>query len=382
MSYSMSGSIINNTILSIIFYMAFFPLYIVKLLGLLAPSSDYYIFYEVAQYLALLLLMISTLFIISTSSKKIMLISILLLVVLYISLITTDYTILSSFLFILCAKYLNIKDFLNKLFGLTFFIFSIDVCIFLFNYFNETATYQSYIENGVEIIRYDFGHPSVNAIALKAFVFIYLYLFFRKKINIWDVTFLIVIAYFIYNFSLSRTSLFVSILTVLLVYLHQYINFLYLKSIQFIFYMSFSILTLLSYFSVIYYGKGIMFLDIVNQITSRRLSYAYRLFNDVGISLFPRNIKPYIQENLNPVDNFYIYMIFSSGVLFSVFFIFVLSKLMKVFLEQKLYKEAIIFLCIGVYALSERMLFDIANNLLLIFLVLLIFRQKIMRVSK
>lgn len=380
MNYSMSGRAANNAILSIIFYMAFLPLYIVKLLGLLEPSSDYYIFYEVAQYLALLLLMVGTLFVISVSYQKVMLISILLLVIAYISLITTDYTLLSSLLFILCAKYLNIKDFLHKLFGFTFFVFSIDIGVFLFNYFNETASFQSYIENGVEIIRYDFGHPSVNAIALKAFVFIYLYLFFRQKINLWDIIFLMAVAYFIYSFSLSRTGFFVSILTVLLVYLHQYVHFLHAKAVQFLFYMSFSIFTLMSYFSVIYYGKGIVFLDIVNQITSRRLSYAYTLSNDLGVSLFPRNIKPYIRDNFNPVDNSYVYMIYSSGILFSIFFIFVLSKLMKVFLEQRLYKEAIIFLCIGAYALSERMLFDIANNLLLIFLVLLIFRQKIIRV--
>lgn len=366
----------SNLWLSIIFYMAFFPLYIVKLLGLLSPSSDYYVFYEVAQYFGLLLLMLGACFVIASSYKQIVLIGILFLAVSYVSFITTDYTLLSTFLFVLCAKNLNIQDFFNKLLGLTFFIFIIEIVLFLFNFVNGTATYHSYIENGVEVIRYDFGHPSVNAIALKAFVFIYLYLLFRNKINIWDVIFLIITAYFIYSFSLSRTGFFVSILTILLLYLHQYICFLYAKFVQFLFYMSFGVLTLVSYFSVIYYGKGVAFLDIINQITSRRLSYAYNLSNDLGISLLPRNIKPYIQDNLNPVDNSYVYMIYSSGILFSIFFILILSKLMKVFLEHRLYKEAIIFLCIGVYAVSERMLFDIANNLFLVFLVLLVFRHK------
>lgn len=369
----MSKIYINN-----LFYLAFSLMFFFRYVGLDESGGELYFLYIAGKISVLLISLL--IFFLDLINKKI---SIGLLMisgfVLFIAIYTGDLFILISFITVLALRDIDIKYLLY--WGLFLSVVSIiyTVMATLFRY--GVSNVLDYIYDERFGIRLSLGYLHPNAFPYRIFIFLCFYVLVRKRILFGELLFFWGVCYLVYVYTGSRTSFLASLLLLFSVYILQHISLMKIFFIRMGIIFSYSIFTLISICSVIYF-QDYDFLSIVNSLSSGRVYDSYRLFQEIGISLFPRNIREFLSVLNSPMDNFYNYTLASSGIVFVILFNIVTIGLFRLMYKFELNKEMMVLCMIGTYAVLEKGILDISLNIFLAYYSFLTYKEKIIFYKK
>lgn len=365
--------LMSNSYINSLFYITFFFMFFTRYVGLDVPGENFYILYIIGKVSAFL---ISLLFVLKDIlSKKLSANFILVLFFIsYISFNTGDYFIMISFM-VICALR-NIK--VERLIYIGLFLSSISILYTILVVLFRYGAYDSldYILDDRFGIRLSLNYPHPNAFPYRFFIFLCLYSLVRKRILFLELLLWGSISYIIYIYSGSRTGFLASILLLIIIYIlsHYHVMKHFLIRITIIY--SYAIASFFSIFTALLFNDYDV-LSVVNSLSSGRVSDSYRLFQEMGISFFPRNISEHLRELNSPMDNFYNYTLASSGVIFIVVFNVLTIKLLKLMYSFQLSKEIIVLCMVGIYGMLEKGMLDISLNIFLVYYIFLIYKDKI-----
>lgn len=359
--------------LNSLFYISFCFMFFTRYIGFDVPSESTYILYIMGKVgiFSISLLLILREILSKKASVKLLLLAIF---VIYISLSTGDLFILISFITIWAMRDIKIEKLLYIGLWLSFVSLLYTICMVLFEY-GVYGTFGYILDDRFGIrLSLNYSHP--NAFPYRFFIFLCLYILVRKKISFLELIFFGGIAYLIYVYAGSRTSFISSLFMLFLIYILQYIRYIKMAILKIVIIYSYVIFTLFSMFSGLFFGDYEV-LNIWNSFSSGRVYDSYRLFQEIGISLFPRDIGDVINSLNNPIDNFYNYTLASSGIIFMVFINIATIYLFKLMYHYRLYKEMIILFFVGIYAVSEKGLLDVSLNILIIYYAFLMHKENV-----
>lgn len=369
---------LSNIHVNMLFYVIFSFTFFTRYIGFDEPNSNFYSLYVMGK---VAILFISFLVFIKNElyDKLSLKTCITLLFVVYIALSTDDLFILISFLGVCALKDIKIERLLHI--GLCISIVSLiyTVMFVLFKY-GAYGIVDSILDDRFGL-RLSLNYPHPNAFPYRFFIFLCLYSLVRKRILFLELLLWGSISYIIYIHSGSRTGFLASILLLIMIYILSHHHFMKSFLIRIPIIYSYAIASFFSIFTALFFNDYDV-LSIVNSLLSGRVSDSYRLFQEIGISFFPRDISEQLRELNSPMDNFYNYTLASSGVIFIVFFNLLTIKLLKLMYSFQLNKEIIILCMVGVYGMLEKGMLDISLNIFLIFYVFLIYKDKIVLYKK
>lgn len=275
------------------------------------------------------------------------------------------------------SKEINIIRIIKIHLGISLILFTLVIGLAVFDFMPSTNIIDTRNIDGIHVLRYNLGFGSPNG----AFIYylpiltsaIFLVRNLYLKVIIYLVLFSVAIA--IHYYTLSRTGFFSSIVLFVLLWILPFAKFEKLSFFRFIFkniIAFFLLITLLiatlfnnpTFNEILAFRPGYWLLHFLQEV------YQYNLWG------YPWN--PYYQDLVSsvPMDNSYLAMVLSKGIIFSIF-IYVLYKigLTKLIFHQQ-YKKIAISLAILVFGLFENILFIVGFNISLFILYHEIIHQK------
>lgn len=218
-------------------------------------------------------------------------------------------------------------------------------------------------------LRYGFGYSHPNIFALEAFVILLLFYMIvgnKLKFVIKNIIFLF-LSTVIYCFSQTRTTFALSIITIIL------FCFLKLKDkkiFNVLKYMPFACFMFSIFFSWAFTLNTNNFifkniLEIIDKLFSHRFLLGSICFNEFSISIFGGNLNLDIltsKYSYPIIDNGYVYMLFSFGILSCIILLLWYTFTIKFFITQKKYEIAIFISIFLLAAISENILRSLSIN--------------------
>lgn len=370
----------NKELCFLLFLFSYIPLFVVKFIGIDNVNSDYYLISQIIKNIlfpmGLLLLMMNSY---SELFKKGWLVIFLLTFSAITSFFSKNLSVINLTLILLVFNNINLRLVLNVIFLISIILCLSIIFIFLFDYAAGNA---EYLLDTVYGIRYTFGFENPNSFPTKLFLCIILYLYLRKRINLIDVAVSVVISFGIYTLSGSRTYLIMVLISTILLYIHQFAYYLKNKLVQVLAKNCFLILGVISIFSGMYYIEYAEILQPMNELLSGRISMANIVLSEFEIKFLGQDIQPFLENRGIVLDNFYISLILTTGIIFFIFLYFSIYKLFSVFITCNLYKEVLVFIVFLIYGITEKTFLDISSNFSLLFFSILIYKQKILELRK
>lgn len=298
------------------------------------------------------------------------------------SVITKDSFFTNAVIFVLLARCIDVKYLYKLLFLATSLLLFFIVIRFFYEYniLNESEYVFDELNN---IKRYTFNLYNPNLFSMKIFVWATLCILSRNKVSFYTGTFLILLIYMTFQFTNSRTSFYLMILMVVMIISNQYLNYMRYKLIRFIFNISILTFALFSILTMLYYYEFNTFLEPINQVLSHRIRFSAEAFGNFGIHLFPSNIRVLLDpENSSVIDNGYVYLLLSGGVVYFILFMLLSSYLMINLNKNRLYNEAIVLFISMLYLLSESHFINMSYNIALLLFCLFIYKEKLLTYIK
>lgn len=261
----------------------------------------------------------------------------------------------------------------KKVLKLGFYILSISLLLMvIFSTLGliENQQFVIFREGEGFVQRNAFGYSHPNAFHLSFFICstLYLILYYRKS-NIFIIVFFIILVFLVYYFTKSRTGLLLSLLSFILYYL--FYRFDYLKTL----FLKFSPL-LISICIVIPFALGVAYghLSVANRldsILSGRIYYISYLLNNFQIPVFGNSI----YNNYVFFDSGVVSLLYESGLLAFIIFMFLLFSTMKYLRRKKEFSLVFLLVIFAMYGITESFFQSITSNISL-FLFLYVLNNK------
>ncbi|WP_420068257.1 hypothetical protein [Actinobacillus pleuropneumoniae] len=293
------------------------------------------------------------------------------------------YTGDSFLLYICLLMSISYKVNFNFLFKIGLYLTSILVVLILTYFFFEYFLIgdSHFVYDAIYWFkRYTFNFDNPNAFPMRIFVFFIFYILHVGKLRLFD-TFLFVILFgIVFYFSNSRTAFYIFILCVLTIHFNQVFNVLNNTFVKLLINNSIIFITIFSIWSAIYYQDYYSYLEPINKILSKRIYFANEAYKSLGFEFYPRNIKWWIEESdWHIIDNGYVYLFISGGLLVGNLFIFSITWLMYRLNKFNLSNEAILLMFSMLYLLSESHFINIFYNIPILLLAIFINKTNIVR---
>ncbi|AEB30202.1 hypothetical protein CAR_c15430 [Carnobacterium sp. 17-4] len=356
----------NRTITNenILFYSAYAMMVISSSLIVNIESRLFY-----ATKIISVLLFISTLFLQKTTPKTIIKKLIIVIIIVIVFYQTKSISLLYFTVAVIASK--NIK--LEKIAYLdVFFRFSglfITITLFLLGIIEEYNLYR--IDEGVSSIRHSLGYAHPNTLFMHVFIIAIDIIVLRyNKLNFKT---LLILNFFLgvfSNITSSRTGMIVFICLSILIFLQKKFNILNKsKIIRIIITYSISIFTLSTYFLVYAYNNSSSLVYILDTMITGRIRSAAYYWNTYGLSILgqPTNRLSTIDALLTNqrayiLDNVYFNLLISQGVVFTIIYIVLYTKLIKKLFNEKNEIAILLIFTFFVYGLTEGIPLNIEFN--------------------
>lgn len=197
-----------------------------------------------------------------------------------------------------------------------------------------------FIENGFvrhgDRIRYNLGFSSYSILTFQYLSLVFGYIYFRKRIHLMEVVVIELIGYFIYKATDLRTAFALLTVFTVMAYLLQKKKFKHWNCLGFLRWLPF-LYCMGSFLAIYIYFKGNAFLEVINRVLSDRFGWSIAAVEKFGIHLFSNYIDwKQINENAYlVVDNSYLNLLLTWGVLGLVFVLLLYTYLIDYALKQK-----------------------------------------------
>lgn len=284
--------------------------------------------------------------------------------------------------FILLGRTIDVEELVSVDFSVKIFVLItvLSLCMvgYLPNYTN--------LINGSYKQALGFSHP--NGLAGIVFVILLEWMFIRyKEMKKWEYFLILVVAYAVWNVAASRTSAF----TFILIFACMIISKIFPQLFKNRFVINFlavlpTLITAFSFLLIRMYEKGNIYVLVLNEILTRRITQASLLLNKYGISWFGQfvNVRgtrsvDYSADALFNVDMSYIaipirYGVVVLGLLLIGYFLFIKRSSIKG--DYKLVLMATYFVVLG---FAETYLYRLQYNVTLVLLLIYINERKYLK---
>lgn len=225
-------------------------------------------------------------------------------------------------------------------------------------------------------VLYALGWNKPNSAFLSAFltVVVIMYLYY-DKLNIWHLLLTSVPMIILFRLTYCRTGMILFLGLWVLIFLEKVTkNKKYYK----VFCLSYAGAFLLSYLSVRYYQSTSEVSKVLNHLFSGRIDIMKTYYSTVGLSLFPRDISVFSFYSNRIIDNLYMSITITSGILSGILFVFLLTKLMFWLYKNMFYKEIIFMVIFAAYAMLEQFPLNPSMNPFILLLAVLLYGNKVM----
>ena len=223
-------------------------------------------------------------------------------------------------------------------------------------------------------------YTEAHALGFKHYIFLgafcmsltMIYVYLRDNITFFEMIILLALNYYLYRLHTTRLAFLISVLFLICVYLSQKIRFSFASK------MVRRIVALVPYICFVgtwiilylYSTKRFMLINEIFSTTNARLSQSAIALGRYGITLFGRNILQigmtdtlYGSETSSSyIDSGYVFMLLGYGVVFSLIYLFLLSKVFVYLYERKSIVMCLWFGAMLVASVVNNFLFDIVNN--------------------
>lgn len=375
MKQKMAQVNVKLIIINLAFFIMFIPMYILKFIESNIDASclfDIYMFFRniISPLMFILIICIGGI------PKEIINLKffILFFIILLTCYFSRDFSFINLFLVLIVIRRIPIE----MIFKITLYIgMSLSIlvyCIFIYKYFLDQAMF---IVDDIYGNRYTFEFSHPNSFSVRVFNLLMIYLLLNKRISFSMILYLFFLIYSIYCFTHSRTMLIMSGLMIILIYFSEKYNFIYNSIIKFLIKNLFLIFMIFFLYVSLYY-MDYEELQLVNTYVSGRISMANRVLSDVGVSsILGKNLSMYLEDNNIVLDNMYIYILVSMGIVFSCVLYFSIHRIFSILYIYQLNREIIVISCVLIYSCMEKVFSDIYFSIPLILFSFLIFKNKI-----
>ena len=232
---------------------------------------------------------------------------------------------------------------------------------------------------GEATIRHSFGFTNPNALALAVSIFCmeFMYVYNKKHIKT-KCVFIFIVMFIATSVTDSRTSLYSVIFFMLLFLVNSYMpkllqNKLFLRGVQFSpIILSFLIVYMIQEYSNNPFSNTSIMYD---ELLSGRIDIAAAYYKIFEPTLFGNDLSlnPYIDRS---VDNFYVTLFLSSGIIVSIFFFIAYWRLIDKLYKLREMNLIFIFLSFTIMGISEKLWFFVDYNLLMMAFGMLLYSDK------
>ena len=251
-------------------------------------------------------------------------------------------------------------------------------------YFLNLTNVNLHYRNGVVRHSMGFSNPNVFSNYILSITVEYLYL--RKdKIKIKDIVVILISILVIDYYADSRTQILCLIVLAIILFLNKYTKkkFINNKINNFIIKNLFLILTIISLMLVYFYNQGSPLVYSINEQTSGRVRRIAEVMDQYDINLIGNklNLVTSMQAKLTgeeqvALDNVYIYILLSYGIITFIYLCIAINKFIKYTIIEKEDILRVIILIFLIGGLMERFFVEIQINIFLLYFSHMIYNNK------
>lgn len=251
--------------------------------------------------------------------------------------------------------------------------FSCIILTILFYFFELSPGNDTLGSWGIFSMRYSLGYYHPNNLFAQIFALcVALLVVYREKLKFYHYFCLIMCIIVFGIMTQSRTGILVLSLAVFMVILRKTKIFKCRMTRMFIKY-SYLICFAFSLVGTILYSAGNTLVVWIDMLLTGRFKFAARALQNQGITIFGQKISylsTYDAKKSNGVavvvDNFYIYILITFGVVFTIVILYLLTKQQGIFLRNNEIVLAIILFCYAFYSITEKPFSNINNHFILL----------------
>lgn len=221
---------------------------------------------------------------------------------------------------------------------------------------------------------YGFDYGKHNLLFLSGFLTVVamLYVYYDKLNMYWFVGTLIPMV-ILYKLTYCRTGILLFVLMWLMIGWDKLCKWKGLNRLYCLAYV-FGFCT--SFLATVIYRPGHLGMQKINHIFNGRISIANTYFRTVGFSLLPRDISIF-SFNLNRIiDNLYMSLAITSGLLIALLFVYLITKTSYKLLLGKNNKELLFLVIFAIYAILEEFPLNPSMNPFIMLLAIPLYRDK------
>ncbi len=320
---------------------------------------------NVIYYIIPVLLSVQLLAKLKSMNKKSVLICVLVILLsVIIMIITGEETILLTSLFVICFIGMDFDKFLKR-----DIIYKLVLVVFIYTCYklNLTSNTIFYRSNGA--IRYSLGfsHPNQLGLILFSISCSMAYLYYHNyKLHHYIIWLAFIM---ICNYVCDSRAAFVCLWVLVgltIISRFKFSEIVLRKLGQYL-----PIIFIIISFSLAYlYNYDIPEINSINKALSGRLMYANNFLNYYNITLFGNRFESYgmARNDLRVLDISYIHILLHFGIVFFILFFSSITKLLKISAKRKDMRVILYLTCFLIYAFSERHLYEVQFNCILLLL--------------
>lgn len=130
-----------------------------------------------------------------------------------------------------------------------------------------------------------------------------------------------------------------------------------------------------SFLATVIYQKANPILFRINRIFNGRIEITNNYYKAYGITLFPKTADIFWNMNYTTMDNFYMYLFISCGVLVALGFVIIATRAQRKLYRDGHYREILFFTVFAVYAMLEQSPFNPILNPFILLMGNLVYRD-------
>lgn len=314
----------------------------------------------------------------SYNLKQIIVIVLFLSLGILITIKSKQITVFMSILAILFSKNIDFNKLLKATLIVKVITFTITVVLSFIGVLGNGDTFRKLADGTIEK-RYSLGYVHPNITYLNFFVIVILYLYIKyDKINKKDYFYLIIMSTVLYLITDSRTGYISVIIGILVTILFRHGKIFKSKMIRKIIVAMPFICGMISIIFSIMYSRSSKILVLIDNILTGRLQLGNRFIKMYGLTLFGQKITQGsdIDGAYLRIDNGYISLIMSYGIVIFLIYIFFMVRITKRYLKEENYPRIMLLLVFSVYGLTETYIYNVFVNVALLFISDLLYKSK------
>lgn len=224
-----------------------------------------------------------------------------------------------------------------------------------------------------EFVVYGFGYIKANAAFYMVFLTIAVFLYvYYDRLNLWHFLGSTAVCMAVFEATYCRTGMIVfGGMWGLIIFDKLCKNKKFYKLLSF----NAAGLFAISLAAMVFYEKANPLMFKINRIFNGRIEISNNYYKAYGMTLFPKTVNIFWDMNYTTIDNFYMYLLISCGVIVGLSFVVIATRAQLKLYRWGRYQEILFFTVFAVYAMLEQSPFNPILNPFILLMGSMIYRD-------